>query len=78
MFVAHESDNFSRFYPEKYKVNYMANGHSVFETDRAQKCWSKTEVTRAEDCSVGDKTIPVNAVLWGDSHARNIICGCTT
>jgi hypothetical protein len=73
MFVAHESDNFSRLYPEKYKINYKANGHSVFETARAKKCWSKTEVTRPEDCSVGDMSTPVNAVLWGDSHAYHLI-----
>jgi hypothetical protein len=73
MFVAHESDNFSRLYPEKYKINYKATGHSVFETARAKKCWSKTEVTRPEDCSVGDMSTPVNAVLWGDSHAYHLI-----
>jgi peptidoglycan/LPS O-acetylase OafA/YrhL len=73
MFAAHESDNFSRLYPEKYKINYKATGHSVFETARAKKCWSKKEITRPEDCSVGDMSIPVNAVLWGDSHAYHLI-----
>jgi hypothetical protein len=73
MGIANESDNFSRFYPREYRLNYEATGHSVFETTRAKKCWGKTAVTQPEDCSVGDMSIPVNTVLWGDSHAYHLI-----
>jgi peptidoglycan/LPS O-acetylase OafA/YrhL len=73
LFAANETDNFSGVYPEKYRLNYEATGHSVFETARAKKCWGKIAVTRAEDCSVGDASISVNAVLWGDSHAYHLI-----
>ncbi len=73
LILANQSDNFSRYYPEQYRLNYQATGHSVFETPRAKKCWGKTIITLPEDCSVGDMSIPVNAVFWGDSHAYHLI-----
>jgi peptidoglycan/LPS O-acetylase OafA/YrhL len=71
--AASKTDNFSKFYPEQYRLNYEAAGHTVFETPRAKMCWGKIAVTSSDDCSVGDMNIPVNAVLWGDSHAYHLI-----
>jgi len=73
MFAANKTDNFIQFYPEKYRLNYEASGHSVFDDARAKKCWSKTGLTSTADCSVGNMDIPVNAVFWGDSHAYHQI-----
>lgn len=73
MFAANKTDNFIRLYPEKYRVDYAATGRSVFDDPRAKQCWSKTELTTAADCSVGNMNIPVNAVFWGDSHAYHQI-----
>jgi peptidoglycan/LPS O-acetylase OafA/YrhL len=71
--VANRYDNFSRFYPAAYRLNYEATGSSVFDTARAKQCWGKVAVTSPQDCSVGDMAIPVNAVFWGDSHAYHLI-----
>jgi peptidoglycan/LPS O-acetylase OafA/YrhL len=71
--TANRYDNFSRLYPEAYRLNYEATGSSVFDTARAKKCWGKVAVTSPQDCSVGDMAIPVNAVFWGDSHAYHLI-----
>jgi peptidoglycan/LPS O-acetylase OafA/YrhL len=72
-FAAKNSDNFIKFYPENYRINYEDTGHSVFDTERSKKCWSKTVLTDSSDCNVGDTQIPINAVFWGDSHAYHQI-----
>jgi peptidoglycan/LPS O-acetylase OafA/YrhL len=73
MFAAKKSDNFIKFYPDNYRTNYEDTGHSVFDTERSKKCWSKTVLTASADCSVGKMNIPINAVFWGDSHAYHQI-----
>jgi peptidoglycan/LPS O-acetylase OafA/YrhL len=70
---ANTTDNFSALYPPALRQNYIDTGHSLFDLPRAKDCWSKIEVTSPELCSLGDKSIPLNAVYWGDSHAYHQI-----
>lgn len=72
--LARGTNNFSDLYPQQYRADYQNAGLSVFDDRRAKKtCWSKVDVTSADDCRLGAAGVPVTAVLWGDSHAYHQI-----
>lgn len=73
LFIATKTDNFANYYPPALRQNYIDTGHSVFDMPRAKDCWSKIPVTSPAQCSLGDLSIPLNAVFWGDSHAYHQI-----
>jgi hypothetical protein len=71
--AATKTDNFASLYPSALRQNYIDTGHSLFDLPRAKDCWSKVAVTSPAQCSLGDTSIPLNAVYWGDSHAYHQI-----
>jgi peptidoglycan/LPS O-acetylase OafA/YrhL len=71
--AARVTDNFTLFYPEKYRLNQLASGRTVFKEKRADTCWTKSGITPEQQCTVGDTGSPMKAVLWGDSHAYHLI-----
>ena len=73
LFAANKTDNFVSLYPSAARQNYIDTGHSQFDLPRAKDCWSKVPVTSPDQCSLGDMSIPLNAVYWGDSHAYHQI-----
>jgi peptidoglycan/LPS O-acetylase OafA/YrhL len=73
LLAATKTDNFVSLYPSALRQNYIDTGHSLFDLPRAKDCWSKVAVTSPAQCSLGDTSIPLNAVYWGDSHAYHQI-----
>jgi hypothetical protein len=73
LFAATKTDNFVSYYPSELRKNYIDTGRSLFDLPRAKVCWSKVELTSPTQCSLGDTSIPLNAVYWGDSHAYHQI-----
>jgi peptidoglycan/LPS O-acetylase OafA/YrhL len=71
--LAKQTENFSVFYPQKYRADYVNAGRYVFDDARARKCFMQPEVSSATDCTLGTPGAPVKAVLWGDSHAYHLL-----
>jgi hypothetical protein len=71
--LAKETDQLTKFYPAKYRADYVNAGQSVFEHPRAEVCWNKVELAPAAECTLGTLGAATKAVLWGDSHAYHQI-----
>jgi peptidoglycan/LPS O-acetylase OafA/YrhL len=55
---------------------YSAREHALFPMDTADqtRCRNTSpEDTHRPSCKIGDKSAPVEAILWGDSHALAIL-----
>jgi peptidoglycan/LPS O-acetylase OafA/YrhL len=55
---------------------YSAREHALFPADTADqtRCRNTSpEDTHRPSCKIGDKSAPVEAILWGDSHALAIL-----
>jgi hypothetical protein len=55
---------------------YSAREHALFPSDTADQARCRNtspEDTHKPSCKIGDKSAPVEAVLWGDSHALAIL-----
>ena len=67
------TNHFVALYPSALRQSFDQTGRSIFDGDRAQRCWNKVEVTPAADCSVGNLQAATRAIFWGDSHAYQLI-----
>ena len=67
------TNHFAALYPTALRQSFDQTGRSIFDGDRAQRCWNKVEVTAAADCSVGNPQATTHAIFWGDSHAYHLI-----
>ncbi|CAJ0807351.1 hypothetical protein LMG18101_00208 [Ralstonia flaminis] len=67
------TNHFTALYPATLRQSFDQTGRSIFDGDRAQRCWNKVEVTSAADCSVGNPQTATRAIFWGDSHAYQLI-----
>jgi peptidoglycan/LPS O-acetylase OafA/YrhL len=70
---AARTDNYAGLYPQQRRLDYLHSGHTVFMGERARRCWSKVDLTRAADCSVGAAGAATKAVFLGDSHGYQLI-----
>ena len=55
---------------------YSAREHAMFPTytaDQARCRNTSPEETQTQSCRLGDSSAPVNAILWGDSHALALL-----
>jgi peptidoglycan/LPS O-acetylase OafA/YrhL len=56
--------------------HYGAREHELFPTDTAEQARCRNtspEDTHRPSCKIGDNSAPVEAILWGDSHALAIL-----
>ncbi|GLQ96810.1 acyltransferase family protein [Dyella mobilis] len=71
--IGQRTDQFARLYPAAFQRIYTSARQSTWQNPRGRQCWAQVQLTDAAKCSLGDVSLPVNAAIWGDSHAYHLI-----